>query len=59
MTYSINGATPVRYPCEWSDLHPRSFTAHGTYSVIVTATDSAGNTATAPSFSVTIDKTVP
>ena len=58
-TYKIGNepAVPVT-PVNGAITIP-GFTADGSYSVVVTASDTAGNTATAPAFMVVVDKTPP
>jgi hypothetical protein len=54
-TYSINGATPVTVtPDSAGIITIPGFGSDGTYTVVVTASDDAGNTATLPAFSVTV-----
>jgi len=57
-TYTINDASAVTVTPDNGVITIPGFTDDGTYTVVVTATDAAGNTAT-DTFTVVIDKTAP
>ena len=58
-TYTINGGAAVPVTPVSGAITIPGFSTDNTYTVIVTATDAAGNTATAPAFTFTVDKTPP